>query len=178
LGSDLQLLKLNKEYTLGFRAIKTAIAVLISLIISYLFQRPDGFYASIAAVICMRQTSDQTISTGLHRLLGTALGGGVGFLALIILQNTAVPIKEIVHSILASACVLLIIYICNLINRKPSIEIGIVVLLGIILQPNYLSEGIINALSYVIYRICDTAIGIVVAMLINSLIFPKKEIQQ
>ncbi|MDR1254109.1 MAG: FUSC family protein [Oscillospiraceae bacterium] len=169
---------LNKEYKLGFRAIKTALAVLISLIISYLFRRPDGFYASIAAVICMRQTSEQTISIGLHRLLGTTLGGGIGYFALIILQSTSIPIKEIVPIIIAPVFVLLIIYICNLINHKSSIEIGTVVLLGIILQANHVSQSNLSALEYVGFRILDTGIGVVVAMLINRLIFPRKETQQ
>ena len=75
-------MQINKDYRLGLRAIKTAIAVAICAFISMFFNHEDIFCACIASVICLEQTYEQTWDTGINRIIGTLIGGIVGYLAL------------------------------------------------------------------------------------------------
>lgn len=159
---------LNQEYKLGLRAVKTAIAVFFCLLISVVFSRSDALIASIAAIICMQQTYNKTYNTGLHRLIGTMIGGAIGYLFLLGVQY--VPHKDYVSIVVAPISILVVIYICNFINRKDSIVIGCIVVLSVVVQFDY-TDG--NTLMYVINRVIDTCIGIVVAMIINRFCFAK-----
>ena len=67
---------------------------------------------------------------------------------------------------------LVVIYICNTIDKKASIVIGCIVVLSIITIPNKDTE---SALVYVVNRVIDTSIGIVIAMVVNKYFFPNKK---
>jgi uncharacterized membrane protein YgaE (UPF0421/DUF939 family) len=166
---------INNRYKPGLRAVKTALAVFICLLVSFLLKRPDGFFASISAVICMRQTHNKTFDTGSNRLIGTIIGGAVGYIVMVFLQNTETTDKAFVNMLLGPCCVLFIIYLCNLIDHKTSVEISCIVMLSIIAHRERVCADSWQALFYVVYRILDTSLGIVVAMLVNRWIFPFKE---
>lgn len=159
---------INPKYKLGLRAVKTAIAVFFCLLLSVLFSRSDALIASIAAIICMQQTYNKTYNTGLHRLIGTMIGGIIGYLFLLGVQY--VPHKDYVSIVVAPICILVVIYICNFINRKDSIVIGCIVVLSVVIQFDY-TDG--DTFMYVVNRVIDTCIGIVVAMIINRFCFAK-----
>lgn len=162
---------MNQKYKLGLRALKTAIAVFLCLLIAIIFNRSDMFFASIAAVICMQQTYDQTYSIGIHRLIGTTIGGAIGLGALLIMKYS--PYKEYLDIILAPLCILVVIYICNVVEYKNSVVIGCIVTLSVILQHATLN-AYTNTFLYVINRVIDTCIGIIIAMLVNKFLFRKK----
>lgn len=159
---------INQKYKLGLRAVKTAIAVFLCLLFSLLFSRSDALIASIAAIICMQQTYNKTYDTGLHRLIGTIIGGIVGYLFLLGVQY--VPHKDYVSIVVAPICILVVIYICNFIDRKNSIVIGCIVVLSVVIQFDY-TNG--DTFMYVVNRVIDTCIGIVVAMVVNKFCFAK-----
>lgn len=159
---------INQKYKLGLRAVKTAIAVFLCLLISVIFKRSDALIASIAAVICMQQTYNKTYNTGLHRLIGTIIGGAIGYLFLLVVQN--MPYRSCVNIIVPPICILVVIYMCNFINRKDSIVIGCIVVLSVMLQFDYTSGG---TFMYVVNRVIDTCIGVLVAMLVNRFCFVK-----
>jgi len=164
----------NSRYKLGLRAAKTALAVFICLLFSLLLHRPDGLFSTLAAVICMQHTYKETFNKGLHRLLGTFIGGVIGFVSLEALKNLS-DYVNIICVFLAPVCLLIIIYICNLINHKSSAQIACVVLLSVLANHVHIELG--DTLIYVINRILDTSMGVVIAMLVNSLIFPIEEHQ-
>lgn len=162
--------KLNGGYKIGFRAIKTAIAVFLCLVISFLLKKEDAFFSSIAAIICMQQTNDETFKAGLHRLVGTTLGGIIGYVVLEIISSLPVY-YDVLNIFLIPACVLLVIYLCNAINKKSSVGIGCIVLVSILSD---LDRSTQDTLLYVINRVIDTSIGIVIAMLVNRFLFTKE----
>src|SRR5271154_5109354 len=60
------------------QAVKTAIAGVISLYITRLFQLPEGYWAAISALIVMQSNVGATLDASRTRLAGTAVGAVVG----------------------------------------------------------------------------------------------------
>ena len=163
-------LKINTHYKLGGRAIKTALSVSLCIFISFVFGREDAFFASIAAMICMQQTYDKTFKVGLNRFIGTLLGGIIGYAVLEIICLFPYY-SNLLDMFIAPLCILVMIYICNTTNRKESIIIGCIVLVSIVASPEKKPN---DSLLYVVNRVIDTTIGIIVAMAINFFGLPNK----
>lgn len=161
-------MNINKKYKLGLRAIKTAIAVAICAFVSMFSNHEDIFCACIASVICMEQTYAQTWDTGINRIIGTLIGGCVGYVALE--SICSFPTYEWIRVILLPLCILIVVYTCNLINRKQAVSIGCVVIIVILSRSG---SSTISTLQYVIQRVMDTLLGVFVAMLINKFAFVK-----
>ena len=62
-----------KEFMPGRRILKTAIAVLISLQLFYLFGHTTPVHAALACILTLRATEDETKERGKNRLIGTWL---------------------------------------------------------------------------------------------------------
>ena len=78
-------MKLKKP---GQRIFKTALAVFLSFTFSH-FRSADAlpFYSAIAAIICTKNDVNESIEIGLNRILGTFIGGFVGFLYLLFVKK-------------------------------------------------------------------------------------------
>lgn len=163
---------MNPGYKLGLRAVKTAISVFLCLLIAYIFNRTDTLFASIAAIICLQPTYNKTFSSGLQRLVGTLIGGVVGYLILLTVYR--LPFKEIATLLIAPIAILIVIYICNVINQPASVSISCIVVLSVVMWPD---GNISDTLMYVINRVLDTSMGIIIAMLVNRFTFTKHAIQ-
>lgn len=163
---------MNWSYKPGFRAIKTTIVVLLCLVVSALLKRENTFYAAIAAVVCLQPTYEQTFQLGLNRAIGTIIGGLFGYLVIELCAD--IPYyHQYWHLLIVPAGVLLLIYICNIINKKAAVSICCIVFLSITANS---SRDITHALSYVVNRVLDTSIGIVLAMFVNRFIVPRQKV--
>jgi uncharacterized membrane protein YgaE (UPF0421/DUF939 family) len=146
---------------LGMRNIKTAIAVVISILISSGLKMEYPFYAAIASIISMQSSVKNSYKAGRNRMLGTIVGAFIGYLcALISLGNP----------FLTGIGIICVIYLCNLLNWKESASIAGVVFCAIMLNLKGGSPAI-----YSINRIIDTFIGILVAIAVNYFVMPPKE---
>lgn len=163
------MIKLNKNYKIGFRGIKTAISVFICAIISIFFEYEDIFCSAIAAVMCMQKTYEETITTGINRVIGTVIGGAIGYIALELANF--IEYQEWFRILILPFCILLVVYICNTIGKKDAVSIGCMLILIILSR---LGEDIGSTLIYVIYRVLHTIIGIIVATIVNKFIFPNE----
>lgn len=162
-------IKFDKDYRLGLRAIKTAVAVGICALISMFFNHEDIFCACIASVICMEQTCEQTIETGVNRFIGTMIGGIVGYVAL---ESACMfSCYEWIRVFILPLCILMVVYACNIIGRKPAVSIGCVVVIVILSRSG---QSTSSTLIYVFQRVCDTLLGVGVAMAVNKFMFQKK----
>ncbi len=161
-------MQFNGKYKIGLRAVKTAIAVSICAFISMIFGREDVFCGAIATIICMQPTYNRTLKTGIDRLIGTLIGGVIGYCALEL--SGYIPNYEWMRLFVIPFCMLLVIYICNIIEQKESVSIGCIVALVIVSR---LGDDMGNSFMYVVYRVTDTIIGIVVAMFVNRYMFRK-----
>lgn len=150
----------------GSRSYRTAAAVFLALLVSYLLNRPSPFFAGIAAVICTQPTGEKTRKSGKFRLTGTVIGGVIGFCYLEALLTLGVGSMRLINIFLIPLAVLGAIYLCNLLGRKESVSICCVLLLN--LATNY-ERGVTSTLVYVVDRVLDTALGVVMAMVVAYL---------
>lgn len=163
---------INSHYRPGFRALKSAISVFLCLLVCFILGHTEPFFACIAAIICLQHTYDETMKEGYYRLLGTLLGGIIGYMILKVSEY--IPLyTEGVYMIVTPLCVLLAIYVCNIINHTDAVSICCVVVLGILLDNN---RGAYDTLIYVVTRVINTSIGVIIAVLVDRYIFPRKQI--
>ena len=154
---------------LGFRTIKTAIAVMLCFLVyegfhllrnqafvNYLEIMP--FYACAAAIICMQDTLQNTLRQGIARVIGTFLGGAVGLLALLIMPYS----HPLVVVLIMGLCIVLCISLCNLIGHQSACAIGCVVFLAVTASRSQSAPYI-----YALYRMGETTLGIAIAVLVN-----------
>jgi uncharacterized membrane protein YgaE (UPF0421/DUF939 family) len=154
-------MKLNIEFKkIGMRNIKTAIAVIISILISRVFKTEYPFYAAIASIISMQSSVENSFKTGRNRMLGTIVGAAVGFICALISPE---------NPLLIGIGIVCVIYLCNLLNWKESSSIAGIVFCAIMLNLKGNS-----AVIYSINRIIDTFVGIIVAIAVNYFVVPPK----
>ena len=154
----------------GLRIIKTALAVLCTLLLYEVIGRSGTALAAFAAVVCMQDSLDHSIKGGVNRILGTALGGLFG-----VMFTAATPLSRyvVVWAVAVSAVLVLLMYLCNLISKPESIVISSVVYLLIVIDVRL--QVPIHPFSYALDRVLDTAIGVVIAVLVNLLVFRPKQ---
>lgn len=145
---------------IGMRNIKTALSVFLCLLIFRAIQRENSFYACIAAVICMQPTLDNTFKKGLSRIIGTAIGGVVGIILLVISE---IYVSESAFIFLIPIGIVILIEICIVIDQRDSVSICCVVYLGIMIMHRY--QG--DYFWYTLNRVIDTSIGIIIAAVVN-----------
>lgn len=162
---------MNCRYKIGLRTIKTVLAVFVCLLIKMIFNRQSVLFAAIAAVICMQQTPQKSLSTGIRRFIGTVIGALFGFLILEIVPFIP-SYYEFSYVFIIPVGMLLAMYFCILFNQRTSISICCVVFLSIVTN---FGRDIQGTGAYVLTRIIDTTIGIVVATLINKYFFPYQQ---
>ncbi len=156
----------------GMRTIKTAICVLICLVINHLFGQAISLNAAIAAIVCMQSTIENTFRTGANRLIGTAFGGAFGMLLLFVTQSFS---AEYLYLILMPLGIIASIYMCNAAHMPGSAVICAIVYISVLVSPLFPAEGdTTSPYLLAVYTIIDTAIGIVVAMLVNRFIMPPR----
>lgn len=144
---------------IGSRNLKTALAVFICLL--FLNQ---SLMASIAAIICMQSTIEDSVSIGFNRLFGTLVGGLLG---IVIIYLVSVFKLQDYTIFIAAGSVSLIIYICTIINKPAACVIASIVILGIVIEPS-----VDNQIPSAIVRTIETSLGIIIAILINIFIKP------
>ncbi len=143
---------------IGMRNVKTALSVLICILLFQLFNIGSPFYAAVAAIISMQSSVADSFKTGKYRMLGTFLGALVGLIFALIGRG---------NPFLISLGIMIIIYISNLLKWNKSISIAGVVFISIMINMNGGSP-----FAYSFNRLVDTLIGITVAVLINYFISP------
>lgn len=148
---------------IGLRNLKTALSVFICIVLFNIFGDHSPFYACIAAVICMKDTIDSSLTMGKDRLIGTFIGGLFGIIFVYILEF--LPTLSHPNALVTAIGVIIVIYVCNLIKKPGSVAICCVVFIGIMLS--YTGS---ETYEYAITRTIDTAIGVVIAILINMLL--------
>jgi len=144
---------------LGMRNIKTAISVVLSIIVLRLLNM-DPFFACIAAVVTMQTTVDVSFKAGVERMVGTLVGAGIGIIFASIAPN---------NIFLIALGIVIIIYLSNLIHQQNAASLACIVFLAIMILANE------TPLQHAYARIIETFIGIVIAVIINSFFFPYKE---
>ena len=119
---------------IGMRMIKTAIAVFICLLIHILrgYTGPV-IHSCVAAIICMQPYAEDTKRTGINRIISTVIGG-VGGLLFLLLMDALPGISSYMVLVytLMSLGVLIVLYLCVVLNVAASATLASIVYLIII----------------------------------------------
>lgn len=159
------------RYRFGARTRKTGLAVLICLGLDYVLGHNAPLNACIAAVLTMQATQRKSLSTGVNRLLGTAIGGGTGLLLLALL--TLYP-HGALRIGLATLGVMLCISICCLSRIQDAAAIAAIVVMSVVLERN--TE---NMMLLALTQVVETAVGVLVAMAVNQFVWkPKGKVRE
>ncbi|MPQ43692.1 FUSC family protein [Clostridium tarantellae] len=159
-------LKLPK---IGARNIKTALSVVICVLLFKVLKRPYPFYACIAAVICMKDNVKNSVKIGKNRMIGTLIGGLVGLVITLIAKKFNL---ENFSALFTGLGIVTTIYSCNLCKKKESVTIACIVLIAIMVNLKGTAP-----FAYAFNRILDTFVGIIVALLINKFICNNEKIK-
>ncbi len=168
-------IKTNKSrYKIGMRTFKTSLAVFCCLFLKEFIGETGVIQAAISAMICMKATQTDTIKTGVVRIIGTIIGGSIGYIYLL-LQNVihlSADWEVWIHYITIPIFIIVCIYLCNLLKVQDASTICSVVFLLVVL--GFVDGSKIETINYVVLRVVATLLGIVITMLINRFISPYK----
>lgn len=153
---------------IGMRTIKTVMAVLLSGIICWSINQTPLF-SMFACILCSQNNTDSTIKSAYNRVMGTIIGG---IYAVIIVQITwwcNISQNSLLYYIIISLTILPVIC-TTLYIKKPTITaLSCLVLVAVTLTEFSVID--MNPLSFTIWRIINTLIGVVV-LVVLELIFP------
>lgn len=150
-----------KKYLPGMRTNKTAIAVFFCIVLWGIWNDTMPFFACIAAVITMQNSVEDSIKVGIDRLIGTLIGAFFGAALLWLFPVNAFSI---------ALGIITVLYTTNKMKKTGSSAIGCIVFLAV-----SINAGVDHVNTYVLYRVLETSLGIVIAVCVNLLIHPPKE---
>ena len=148
-----------KRIRIGLRTVKTAAAVIISMLIvtSYGASTARLIFAMLGAMAAMETSFKASVEACLTQIIGMTLGALIGMILI------CFPLPKM---LLAGVGLVVVITIYNVfqIRFSPTLPCLIVTIIC--------TSTDANPLVYPMARLWDTAIGLGVGMLINSLVFP------
>lgn len=149
----------KKRIPIGLRTIKTAIAVIVAMIVAdHLGATADKLiFAMLGAMAVVEPTFKESLQACLTQIVGVLFGAAMGVLLL------SLPVS---HLAAVGIGIVSIIVLYNAFHFRFSPSLPCFILVMICVTPN------VNPFSYALGRIWDTAIGLTVGMVINVLVFP------
>lgn len=157
---------------IGMRNIKTALAATLCALIYFLIDRNPTF-ACIGAVFGMGKDLAHSWLNGGNRLFGTIIGGllGMGLFRIYIIFYPAGGMHFLMLVLLFIGVILMILA-SQYFNWPGAIHPG-----GVMLCILLFNQPVDSYVQYSLNRILDTAVGVVIGMLVNILL-PREPVQQ
>ena len=150
---------------IGMRNIKTAIAAALCAFIYYFLDRSPAF-ACIGAIFGMGGDLAQSKQHGGNRLFGTLIGGLLGIVLFwVYVQVHPNGEDSLLRVLLTFVGVIILIWLCQ-IFWVGGVQPG-----GVVLCIILFNTPVESYVSYALNRIFDTAVGVVMALIVNSM-FP------
>ena len=156
----------------GQRILRSVISVWLCMVVYVLRgMRGEPFYSIIAALQCVQPYSSNMLREGKDRIIGTLAGAfwGSAILFLELLPVGGDFRTTVVFYILLGIFTGLVIYSTVLLNISQYALFAAVVFLGIAVY--HIEDA--NPFIHVFYRTLETIIGVGVAIIVNSLHFPR-----
>lgn len=155
------------RFHVGMRNIKTAIAATLCALLYAFFDRNPTF-ACIGAIFGMGSDFKDSKRSGGNRLFGTIIGGLIGmFLFYIYIQYYPEPTSNfrIMLFELLFVGIILLVLVCQLFVIPGAIQPA-----GVVLCIILFNTPVDAYISYPLNRIFDTAIGVIIGIVVNMLI--------
>lgn len=159
------------RFRLGMRTFKTALSVVLCILLFHLLGRDNPLIATIAAVFSLRQDMTTTVTSGKERILGNTVGSVAAMIYLLV--QHVFPQTLFLQLILLPILVASVIIFQDGINNNSGIITGIATLILITLSTPQ-GESVIVALD----RIVDTFIGTGIAIFLNTVLRPPEVEEQ
>lgn len=155
------------RFHIGMRNVKTAIAATLCALLYAFFERNPTF-ACIGAIFGMGSDFNNSKRSGGNRLFGTIVGGLIGMgLFYIYIQFYPEPTSRFRFMLfeLLFVGILIMVVVCQLLVIPGAIQPA-----GVVLCIILFNTPVDAYISYPLNRILDTAIGVIVGILVNLLI--------
>lgn len=162
----------------GQRILRSMLAVWACLAVYYA-RGGNGilFFSVVAALQCIQPYTENMLTMGKKRIIGTIVGTVWGslviylelFIYLKFLDQKNPTGEEFLHFALLGACVGAVLYTAVALKIQESAYFSAVVFLSIAM--NHITD--LNPAFYITNRVMDTVIGVVVGIFVNSLHFPR-----
>ena len=154
---------------IGMRIIKSAVAILLCYLVSFLRDN-NGivFYSQLAALWCIQVYVENSRKNASQRLIGTVIGALYGLIYLLI-RNWVGGIDKVFDAFFISAFIVVILYTTVLIRKKQASYFSCVVFLSIVV--NHVTD--VNPYLFVWNRFLDTVIGIIIGVGVNLMSLPR-----
>lgn len=149
----------NAKMPIGLRTIKTAVAVILSMIIVEFFGTSESkmIFAMLGAMAAVQPTFKESVESSLTQIVGVIFGAAIAVLLLLL---------RLPQLVSAGIGIIIVITLYNVLRLRfsPGLPCMIVVMLciGVEERPFF----------YAMERVWDTAIGLFVGMVLNMLVFP------
>ena len=150
---------LPRKPRIGPRTIKTAAAVIISMVIVHFYGTTTSrlTFAMLGAMAAVEPTFTDSLRSCMAQIVGVLFGSLVGVVLL------AVPMHPLLRTGIG---IVLAITLYNTFRIRFSPSLPCLIVLTLCITPD------IQPMSYALGRIWDTAIGLAVGLTINTLVFP------
>lgn len=156
---------------IGLRIVKSAAAILICYLVSFL-RKDSGivFYSQLAALWCIQTYRQDTKKNALQRMVGTAIGAVYGLLFLLVAERVTLTgtARQIVNALAISGMIVLVLYTTVLVKKQYASYFSCVVFLSIVV--NHMADA--NPYLFVWNRFLDTVIGIFIGVGVNVFSLP------
>ncbi len=149
----------KRQFPIGLRTIKTAIAVIVAMSVADYFGTTADklIFAMLGAMAVVEPTFKESLLACLTQVVGVLFGAAMG----ILLQS--LPLGDLA-AVGIGIVAIIVLYNALHIRFSPSLPCFIFVMICV--TPN------VEPMAYAVGRIWDTAIGLAVGTLINVLVFP------
>lgn len=154
------------------RLVKTALSVFICALIGY-FRGQPTFYSMIAAIICLQNSREKTITSSINRVIATLIGGIFG--VAVLYGAAAVGIRSIqpLYYLVVSVMIIPIIW-TTLAMDNPGIA-GLSCIVFICVTVSHGDDA--SPALFALQRVLDTVIGIAVTLVVD-LTLPHRQKQE
>ena len=169
---------MKKFPKIGFRIIKSAVAVFLCYVVNY-FRGENGivFYSQLSVLWCIQSYVSTTKANALQRTIGTLTGAVFGLFTLLLfkflqdvffIQGFSLYIAQ---SFIISFLIVLVLYTTVILKKKKASYFSCVVFLSIVVI--HFSDE--NLFLFTINRVVDTMIGIAIGVCVNLFHLPRKQ---
>ncbi|MBK0347059.1 FUSC family protein [Aerococcaceae bacterium zg-ZJ1578] len=149
---------------IGWRTIKTVVAVMITLLLYEWLHRQPAALAALACVFTLRNDVPTSIKFGRFRVFGNSVGATIA--GLVVQLELLLGIgNNYIHIFTVSFGVMLIIVVCNQFNHSQSIVNASATYFVVLLTISHH-----DLIWYTVNRVLDAFIGATIAVTVNRLL--------
>lgn len=157
---------------IGMRMVKTAVAVLICLLLSALVDREDmRVYSTIAALLCIQPYAQDTKVAAIQRAVGTAIGSVFGVAVLLMEMYVLHIWGTLTGYVVAAVGIVPVLWISVVLHSANAAALSGIVFLSITVT------HVTDATPWIFawYRMWETLAGIAVGVAVNAFQIPRRK---